>query len=135
MINSIKRYYDDNIAIHLPQKTFKEKHSFEKRLEESTRIKEKYPNRVPIICEKWGNDPDVPEIDRKKYLVPTDLSIGNFMYVIRKRIHLSPEKSIYLFINNLVMPTISTTFAELYDSHKHKDGFLYIYYAGESTFG
>ena len=57
------------------------------------------------------------------------------MYVIRKRIHLSPEKSIYLFINNLVMPKISTTFYELYENHKHKDAFLYIYYAGENTFG
>lgn len=135
MINSIKRYYDDNIAIHLPQKTFKEKHSFEKRLEESTRIKEKYPNRVPIICEKWGNDPDVPEIDRKKYLVPTDLSIGNFMYVIRKRIKLKSEKSLYLFINDTVIAHSAGLIASYYEKYKDEDGFLYISYSGETTFG
>ena len=28
----------------------------------------------------------------------TDLSIANFMYVIRKRIKITPNKSIYLFI-------------------------------------
>tara|TARA_B000000557_G_scaffold141980_1_gene115254 strand:- start:20 stop:373 length:354 start_codon:yes stop_codon:yes gene_type:complete len=114
---------------------FRQKFSFNKRLDESIRMHQKYPDRVCVIVEKSKNSINIPDIDRTKFLIPKDLTVGNFMYVIRKRIHLSPEKSIYLFINNLVMPTISTTFAELYDSHKHKDGFLYIYYAGESTFG
>ena len=37
------------------------------------------------------------KLDRKKYLCPRDLSLGNFMYVIRKRMHIEPEKSLYLF--------------------------------------
>ena len=72
--------------------------SFEKRLEESKRILSKYPDRIPIICERVNKS--VPELDKRKYLVPDDLTIGSFMFVIRKRMSLSPEKSIYLFVQS-----------------------------------
>jgi GABA(A) receptor-associated protein len=112
---------------------FRAKYSFEKRFEEATRILGKYPERVPIICERITTN--IPEIDRKKYLCPRDLSIANFMYVIRKRLKLSSEKSIYLFINNKIMPSTSSLLGVIYENYKDKDGFLYISYGGESTFG
>ena len=114
---------------------FREKFPFNKRYDEAHRIMEKYPNRVPIICENDIRSREIPDIDRSKYLVPYDLSIANFMYVIRKRIHIGPEKSIYLFVDNHVMPATSQLISEIYNSYKHEDGFLYIKYAGESTFG
>lgn len=114
---------------------FRDKFSFKKRHDEAHKIMEKYPDRIPIICEKDSRSLDIPDIDRKKYLVPTDLSIANFMYVIRKRIKISSEKSIYLFIDNHVMPATSQLIIELYSQYKSSDGFLYIKYAGESTFG
>ena len=115
--------------------SFKDSHSFQKRLNESVRIRQKYPNRIPIVCEKDQRSTDIPDIDRKKYLVPMDLSIANFMYVIRKRIKLTPEKSIYLFVDNHVMPATSQLISTIYNEHHNRDGFLYITYAGESTFG
>jgi GABA(A) receptor-associated protein len=84
MKKSLERFFNDNLKP--ARKGFRDNFPFLKRLDESTRIREKYPERIPIICEKWGNDDDVPDIDRKKYLVPNDLSIANFMYVIRKRL-------------------------------------------------
>mmetsp|Transcript_20035 Transcript_20035/g.24311 ORF Transcript_20035/g.24311 Transcript_20035/m.24311 type:complete len:95 (+) Transcript_20035:352-636(+) len=83
---------------------FKSEHAYEKRESEAHRIREKYPDRIPVICER---DPrsDIPDIDKKKYLVPQDLTVGQFVYVIRKRIQLSPEKAIYIFINNVLPPT------------------------------
>ena len=51
------------------------------------------------IFEALFNDrSDVPEIDQNKFLVPADLSVGQFVYVIRKRIKLSTEKAIYIFV-------------------------------------
>lgn len=44
-------------------------------------------------------------IDKKKYLVPADLTVGQFVYVIRKRIKLSPEKAIFIFVNEILPPT------------------------------
>lgn len=111
---------------------FKSKHSYEKRVEESDRIICKYPNRVPIICERINNE--VPDIDRNKYLCPRDLSLANFMFVIRKRLKLPPEKALYLFINKKIVPC-SQLLGAVYEEKKNADGFLYINYAGESTFG
>ena len=57
------------------------------------------------------------------------------MYVIRKRIKISPEKSIYLFVDNKVIPATSSVLGVIYKMYKDDDGFLYIGYGGESTFG
>ena len=116
MKKSLERFFNDNLKP--ARKGFRDNFPFQKRLDESTRIREKYPERIPIICEKWGNDDDVPDIDRKKYLVPNDLSIANFMYVIRKRLKLSSDKGIYLFVNDHVMPTTSALLSQYYESYK-----------------
>ena len=47
---------------------------------------------------------------------------------------LSPEKALYLFINNKLIPC-SQLLGSVYEAEKNEDGFLYINYAGESTFG
>ena len=91
----VEKYLSDTLNVHLPKKTFKERHTFQKRADESYRIMLKYPNRLPIICEKWGNDPDMPEIDRKKYLVPSDLGVNQFLYIIRTRMKLLLKKVVY----------------------------------------
>lgn len=127
--NQYKHYQDNKVISKL---NFKEEHNFEKRLDESTRIIEKYPERVPIICERLTRK--APKIDRKKYLCPKDLTMGNFMYVIRKRLHLTEEKALYLFVNNSIIP-VSKDLGTIYEEKKEKDGFLYIRYDSESTFG
>jgi GABA(A) receptor-associated protein len=114
-------------------KTFRQKHSFDKRHEESSKILIKYPTRIPVICERFGDD--IPNIDRSKYLVPDNLTISQFLYVIRKRIKIPPEKSIYLFINKKIMPLGTMQLSDYYEKHSDEDGFLYITYSGENTFG
>ena len=37
--------------------------------------------------------------------MPADLTVGQFVYVIRKRIKLSPEKAIFIFVDNVLPPT------------------------------
>jgi hypothetical protein len=76
----------------------------EKRKAEAERIRAKYPDRVPVICEKADRS-DIPDIDKKKYLVPADLTVGQFQYVIRKRIKLAPEKALFVFCANTIPPT------------------------------
>lgn len=112
---------------------FKQKFTFEERCNQTNNIRLKYPNRIPIFVSRSCHN-DCPQIDRNKFLVPNDLTVGQFMFVIRKRIKLSSEKSIYLFINNKV-PTTSSLLSHIYENNKNQDGFLYITYSGESTFG
>jgi len=116
-----------------PKSEFKKQHAFDKRKAEAQRIRAKYPDRIPVIAEK-ASDSDIPDIDKKKYLVPADLSVGQFVYVIRKRIKLKAEKAIFIFVNNTLPPT-GALMAQIYKEHKDEDGFLYVTYSGESTFG
>ncbi len=113
---------------------FKNSFAFVNRLDESQRVITKYPDRVPIICEKNPSCKDAPEIDKTKYLVPRDLTMGQFMYVIRKRIKLGPEKGLFLFVNEKI-PASTQQINEIYHKDRDPDGFLYISYATENTFG
>lgn len=111
----------------------KEKHTFESRFQESASIRAKYPDRIPIVIEKAPKT-IIPDIDKRKYLVPYHLSVAQFMMIIRKRIELPSEKAMFLFVNG-VLPATSTAVGTLYDEHKDADGFLYAAYSGENTFG
>jgi GABA(A) receptor-associated protein len=71
---------------------------------------------------------------KNRYLVPADLTVGQFVYVIRKRIRLSPEKAIFVFVRNVLPPT-AALMSSVYEDHKDEDGFLYVTYSGENTFG
>jgi len=110
-----------------------EQHTFEKRKAESARIRSKYPDRIPVIAEKNPSS-SIPDIDKKKYLVPADLTMGQFVYVIRKRIKLPPDAAIFIFVNDS-LPPANEIMAKIYKDAANEDGFLYVTYSGESTFG
>ncbi|KAI4715407.1 hypothetical protein E4T48_08403 [Aureobasidium sp. EXF-10727] len=110
---------------------FKDEHPFEKRKAEAERIRQKYTDRIPVICEKVEKS-DIATIDKKKYLVPSDLTVGQFVYVIRKRIKLSPEKAIFIFVDEVLPPT-AALMSSIYEEHKDEDGFLYITYVTRSS--
>tara|TARA_Y100000389_G_C17426878_1_gene500088 strand:+ start:1458 stop:1811 length:354 start_codon:yes stop_codon:yes gene_type:complete len=107
--------------------------SFEQRVNECNRLINKYPNRIPVIVTK-SKDSKIPDIDKNKFLVPSDQTIGQMVYVIRNRIKLSQEKALFIFVNNILPPT-GEILAEVYKNHKDTDGFLYITYACENVFG
>ena len=112
---------------------FKKNNDFEKRKNESNNIMRKHPERIPIIvCKNCGDN--LPTIDKQKYLVPKDMSIGQFMYVIRKRIKLEPNQALFVLVNNTLQPS-NKVIDEIYKSCKDDDGYLYIVYSSENTFG
>lgn len=125
---------------------FQSQYTLKQRKSESKKVLEKYPSRKPIIVEKQpalpnpfgrGKEKEKTKevwLTKRKYLVPDDLTIGQFMYVLRKRMHLRPEESIFIFIRNTT-PQNNTLICELYDNFKDEDGFLYLYYSFESVFG
>ncbi|GMM49769.1 ubiquitin-like protein [Starmerella bacillaris] len=112
---------------------FKDDYPFDARKAEADRIRQKYSGRIPVICEKVEKS-EIDGIDKRKYLVPADLTVGQFVYVIRKRIRLEPEKAIFIFVNDVLPPT-SALMSSIYEEHRDKDGFLYVTYSGENTFG
>jgi GABA(A) receptor-associated protein len=104
------------------------------RIKKSQLILEKYPDRVPLIIQPSKTDRDAYPIDKSKYITPRDLTLLQLQQIIRKRIHFPPEKAMFMFINNKIYP-ITSVIGPVYDTNKDSDGFLYITYCQESTFG
>ena len=112
---------------------FNEKYSFDSRQKESQKILLKYPTRIPIIVEKCKGC-TLNDIDKKKYLVPKDMYISQFVFVIRKRIQLEPSESLFVMINHQ-LPRSNSLIGDIYEEKHNKDGFLYVTYTSENTFG
>lgn len=114
---------------------FKKEISIEKRKQESQHILSKYPERVPIICEPSSKQSKLPVLDKKKYLVPRNLGMGQFIFVIRKRLNIPATEALFFFTENHHVPPVSQPVSQLYDKYRNEDGFLYIAYSSENTFG
>lgn len=110
--------------------------------EEARRMKTRYPDRVPVLCERGpGARSDLPDIERKKFAVPDGMRFGEFKYIVHKQVaqaarSLAVDETIYLFVGDPgVQPKTSATMAELYKLHGAEDGFLCIRYTAENTLG
>ena len=108
--------------------------TFEQRCTDSGKSMKRWPDRACIYLEKSSTSLSIPEVDKNKYLVPKDLTIGQFMYVVRKRINLEPNEALFFMINQNIVNT-TLTINEVYERYKDPDGFLYIKYCGENCFG
>jgi GABA(A) receptor-associated protein len=128
------------MSVKIPYKT---KSSIEDRIKESDKIRQKYPDRVPVIVTPMGS---IKPIDKAKFLIPGDLTVSHLQGVIRKRVALTQEEAMWIFVigkdGREVIPPTSVTVASLYKEHvednkgdKEWDGFLYVLYSGENTFG
>merc|ERR1712187_281569 len=119
--------------------TLQETVPFEQRRSEAERIRNKYPDRIPVICEK-ARTSTLPEIEKKKFLVPGTMLCGEFKYIVHKHISqvadapLASDQTIYLFVNG-TSPKTGALMSEIYEQHKSDDGFLYITYSAENTLG
>lgn len=120
---------------------FQESKTLEERTAECTNILEKHKDRVPIIVEKLPKC-DLPDLDKKKYLAPRSsnsgevMTFGQFTTVIRKRLRLKSYEALFFFVgDNSTIPMMAAPLVEVYSEHKNEDGFLYVYYATENTFG
>jgi len=80
---------------------FKADHPLEQRMAESSKIRSKYPDRIPVIVQKVETS-NIERIDKRKYLVPSDITAAQFMWIIRKRINLDAERAIFLFVDKMV---------------------------------
>ena len=135
-LNSITSHIITNPDCNTKNFDFK-KYPLEKRSKESARMREKYPNRVPLIINRGPNCHNIPDIKKHKFLVPVDLTAGQLMYILRQKMKLKPEDSIFMLLgkNYNMIPATSQIISSLYYDYKDEDGFLYIIYTGESTFG
>ena len=114
--------------------SFKKRNSFDKRIAESKKVIEKYPDKIPVIVEPNYSKNSLPLLDKEKFLVPRELTVSQLIFIIRQRMRSEKEKALFLFVKD-TLPTSQTFMSELYASHGDPDGFLYCTVIGESTFG
>jgi len=110
----------------------------DQRQQESNKIRQKYPDRIPVIVQKVEGS-QIEKIDKRKYLVsvanidlflcfeinkywlsniiqvPADITAAQFMWIIRKRINLPSERAIFLFVDKMVPQSRSVYNSDLDD--------------------
>jgi GABA(A) receptor-associated protein len=113
----------------------KTKQTAEELKETFTSVMKKFPDRIPIILEKNRDSTSIQSIRKKKFLVPRDITISHFQYIIRKRIKLKSEEAIFLFTDTNDLVTGNTLMSQIYNTYKDESGFLFLLYSAEETFG
>lgn len=112
---------------------FKSVTTLEDRKFQSKLIMNKYPTRIPVYVYKHTKS-KYQDIKKHKYLVPKDITVGQFIYIIRKQMTLRPDQAIFVFVDNVLPPT-AALMSQLYTEHADEDGFLYITFSHENVFG
>lgn len=90
---------------------------------------------LQIIVERYYKEVDLPHLNKRKFLVPQELTMSQFVCIIRNRMKIGQSKALFLLVNNRSMISLSRTIAEIYSEHLHDDGFLYITYTSQEVFG
>jgi GABA(A) receptor-associated protein len=110
--------------------------SLKERQAESDIISSKHPTKIPIIVlASDAHAADLPKLDKNKFLVTKDLTTGQFLYIIRKRMKLEPHHALFLFTEKGTIPVTHMPLVSVFDEHVNEDGFLYFKYSSENAFG
>jgi microtubule-associated protein 1 light chain len=114
---------------------FKSKKSLSVRREEVQAIRYKFPNKVPVIVEKYRREKYLPDLDKVKFLVPQELTLSQLANILRNRLHLTPSQAFFLFVADGNLPALSASLCDLHRKYEDEDGFLYVTYASQEVFG
>lgn len=112
---------------------FKMKYTYDDRKKKSSDMIKKYPDKVCVILEKGDNT--VQDLDTSQFVLNKNVTVGHLIYMIREGINIAQYDSIYIFIEKGYIPISSDNIGRLYDKYADQDGFLYMTYCREKTFG
>ena len=63
------------------------------------------------------------------------MTAHQFSMIVRKRLNLPKEQSLWLFVGGKYNAKGDTLISEIYEKRKDPDGFLYFEYATENVYG
>ena len=118
----------------LPLGKYRKNVPFDERKLKAAIILKQHPDRIPVVVECSDQLQAIHPLKKNKFIVPYELTLAQFMFVIRKQMKLNPEYAIFVFINNRLHPTTSLI-GTIYEKEKDEDGFMYMDVFQESTFG
>ncbi|XP_071753853.1 microtubule-associated protein 1 light chain 3 gamma [Centroberyx gerrardi] len=114
---------------------FKQRKCLETRKDEVCSIRSKFPNKLPVIVERYIREKTLPLLDKTKFLVPFEFTLGQFLCLLRNKIDLESSQALFLLVSERSMSCMSASMREVYSQYRDPDGFLYITYASQEMFG
>jgi GABA(A) receptor-associated protein len=122
-----------------------ENKTFQERIYCSNKFLHKYPDRIPLIIEKNEKNENIV-LENYKYLLPKDVTMSQFISIIRTKMNITSKKALFTFVKNskesynspkesYVLVPMNESIGNIYSIYKNDDGFLYIKFGIENTFG
>jgi GABA(A) receptor-associated protein len=114
---------------------YKRNHSASERRNECDKVRQSFPDKIPVICEK---DPKckLQPIDKTKFLIPGELTVAQFGFMIRQRTFLEKEQALFILFQGDKNPPLDCLMSEIYERYKDpEDGYLYATYSSELVWG
>lgn len=122
-------------------------------LTKSQSMRAKHKERVPIIVDRGTKE--TPQVTKNKFLVPDSFTIAQFQAIVRRYLKplegtdqkkLQPQDALFFFIreykyesgvethSDKLVPA-QQTLGQLYQQYQDRNGYLFIVYNKETTFG
>ena len=101
---------------------------------EAEKIKKRFPDKIPVIAER-GKNSKLEQAEKTKFLIHEEMTLAQFMVVLRRRLTLSSEDALFIYLGDNTLAATSMTMGVLYKDFVDPDGFLYLTYCSENTFG
>jgi len=127
--------FNTHSTLYIMQQPFREKLSLQKRKELSAKITATHTSRVPIIVERSQDSPNLPLLDKKKFLAPQHYTMANFVAEIMNHLPSHEQSSLSFYVGNGTRAMPAMLIQQVYDQYKDIDGFLYVTYGEHKAFG
>ena len=115
----------------------KENTLVERVIKSHKKLKSYYPERVPIIIQRYKNDNNLFELPKKQFLVPYDMDLSRLIIILRNQFKniINPTMALYFITDKGTILCGSDIISKIYETHKDEDQMLYLFYCTENTFG
>ena len=125
---------------------FQQRYPVEQRISMSERIRERFPDRVPVILEPIKSLPNGSLFPNNKYAVPQQCLVSALSEIVTGKLGCNTKLYIrlenyppgwsnwllsYVYDTSLIPAPANMKLLEMYTLYKHLDGLLYIAYTIE----
>ena len=117
------------MSLFSPNKIINSESSFKKA--DIDNITKKHPNMIPVVIKDVTSD---LTFSKSKFLVPKDLTMGQFFYVLRRNSKITHKEALFVMINSVLVQPNRLVKEYYHDINKGK-GLLMITVCKENTFG
>ena len=100
------------------------------------RLRQKHPDKIPIILDVEGDSDLLAQMTYKKYLINKNATFGEFQCAVRTKCTIPSEKALCFFVNRSELCPVSELISALYARYvPNSDTVLCITVCTESVFG